>query len=61
MRYPTTVRPVHMHCPATVHPWTYAKPALPPSMAVVTRATSNLAVHLNLRISINMTYEQDSH
>ena len=20
MRYPTTVRPVHMHCPTTVHP-----------------------------------------
>ena len=21
-----SVRPVHMHCPTTVHPWTYALP-----------------------------------
>ena len=24
LRCPTTVLPVHMHCPTTVHPWTYA-------------------------------------
>ena len=28
LRCPTTVRPVHMHCSTTVHPWTYALHAL---------------------------------
>ena len=32
MRYPTTVRPVHMRCPNKLHPCNDAKPALPPSM-----------------------------
>ena len=49
MHCPNTVHPVHMRCPTTVHPWssgtrmcclrtwgwTYAKPTLPPSMAIV--------------------------
>jgi len=30
LRYPTTVRPVHMRCPTTVHPWTYALPCYRP-------------------------------
>ncbi len=37
---------VTMHCPTTVHPWTYAISALPPSVVVVFRKEPGMAVRL---------------